>query len=45
MLGRLPRVGESFAADGWRFEVVDLDGMRIGKLRAKRVAPARRASS
>ena len=28
----LPEVGESFVMNGWRFEVVDLDGRRIDKL-------------
>jgi putative hemolysin len=41
-LGRLPEIGESFDAQGWRFEVVDLDGRRIDKLIASHVAPARR---
>lgn len=41
-LGRLPEIGESFEAQGWRFEVVDLDGRRIDKLIAGHVAPARR---
>ena len=31
-LKRLPREGESFVEQGWRFEVVDLDGRRIDKL-------------
>jgi CBS domain containing-hemolysin-like protein len=31
-LGRLPKVGEHFDYEGWRFEVVDLDGRRIDKL-------------
>ena len=31
-LGHLPDVGESFVFDGWRFEIVDLDGRRIDKL-------------
>jgi putative hemolysin len=44
-LGRLPRVGESFGADGWRFEVVDLDGMRIDKILANRVAPPSRRAA
>ncbi len=35
-LGRLPEVGDSVVADGWRFEVVAMDGARIGRLR---VAP------
>lgn len=33
---RLPGVGEHIQADGWRFEVVDLDGNRIDKLIASR---------
>jgi putative hemolysin len=31
-LNHLPVVGESFERDGWRFEVVDLDGHRIDKV-------------
>lgn len=31
-LKRLPELGESFSKNGWRFEVVDLDGRRIDKL-------------
>ena len=31
-LKRLPREGESVVQQGWRFEVVDLDGRRIDKL-------------
>lgn len=31
-LRHLPEVGESFSKNGWRFEVVDLDGRRIDKL-------------
>jgi CBS domain containing-hemolysin-like protein len=38
-LGHLPEVGESFDYDGWRFEVVDLDGRRIDKVLA--VPPVR----
>ena len=35
---RLPQVGESFDAMGWRFEVVDLDrGRRIDKVLAQRL--------
>jgi putative hemolysin len=30
--GRIPQVGESFDWNGWRIEVVDLDGARIDKL-------------
>jgi putative hemolysin len=29
---RLPNVGESFEEQGWRFEVVDMDGRKIDKL-------------
>ena len=28
----LPGEGESFVEQGWRFEIVDLDGRRIDKL-------------
>lgn len=31
-LRRLPRVAESFEWQGWRFEIVDLDGRRIDKV-------------
>jgi putative hemolysin len=41
-LGELPEVGESFEVDGWRFEVVDLDGRRIDKLLATRITGRRR---
>jgi len=34
----LPDEGESFAEQGWRFEVVDLDGRRIDKLLVSRAA-------
>lgn len=35
---RIPELGESFVKDGWRFEVVDLDGRRIDKLLVSPVA-------
>jgi magnesium and cobalt exporter, CNNM family len=33
-LGHLPKAGEHFNYEGWRFEVVDLDGRRIDKVLA-----------
>jgi len=33
-LGHLPTIGEHFDYEGWRFEVVDLDGRRIDKVLA-----------
>ncbi|MEF0939593.1 hemolysin family protein [Rhizobium sp. BR 362] len=39
-LGHIPEVGESFIFDGWHFEIVDLDGMRIDKILAKREGTA-----
>jgi CBS domain containing-hemolysin-like protein len=33
-LGHLPEIGEHFDYEGWRFEVVDLDGRRIDKVLA-----------
>jgi putative hemolysin len=35
-LGRLPATGEHFEFEGWRFEVVDLDGRRIDKILVSR---------
>jgi putative hemolysin len=31
-LGRVPKVADSFTWQGWRFEVVDMDGRRIDKV-------------
>jgi len=39
-LGHIPEVGESFTFDGWHFEIVDLDGMRIDKILAQRESGA-----
>jgi putative hemolysin len=36
-LGHLPDIGECFEYQGWRFEIVDMDGRRIDKLMANRV--------
>jgi len=41
-LRRLPLVGEQIQMQGWRFEIVDLDGRRIDKVIASRRASARR---
>ncbi|HYE52254.1 MAG TPA: hemolysin family protein [Azospirillaceae bacterium] len=37
--GHLPTAGEAVEHDGWRFEVVDMDGRRIDKILATRQAP------
>ena len=37
VLRHLPTTGETFAHDGWRFEIVDMDGRKIDKLLAARV--------
>lgn len=37
VLHHLPNAGETLNAQGWRFEVVDLDGRRIDKLIASRL--------
>ena len=40
LLGRLPRTGDFVDWNGWRFEIVDLDGRRIDKVQASlRPAP------
>ncbi|CCE06864.1 conserved membrane hypothetical protein [Bradyrhizobium sp. STM 3843] len=36
--GSVPEVGQSFDLNGWRFEIVDLDGRRIDKILAMRLA-------
>jgi len=36
VLKSLPQVGDSFEWNGWRFEIVDLDGARIDKLLVSR---------
>ena len=41
VLKHLPQTGENFAHDGWRFEVVDMDGRKIDKLLVSR--PKRRS--
>jgi putative hemolysin len=38
LLGRLPHTTDSVEWDHWRFEVVDLDGKRVDKVLASRVA-------
>ncbi|MDH4983858.1 TerC family protein [Hyphomicrobium sp. D-2] len=35
-VGTIPEVGESFIWEGWRFEVLELEGHRIGSVLAKR---------
>ena len=35
--GRIPHAGEHFDWDGWRIEVVDLDGPRVDKLLLQRI--------
>lgn len=43
--GRLPEVGESFDAHGWRFEIVDKDGRRIDKILARRLLRGQRRAA
>jgi putative hemolysin len=38
--GRIPEVGNRIEVNGWRFEVVDLDGRRIDKVLAARIGDA-----
>ena len=38
--GAIPDVGEQVEAQGWRFEIVDLDGRRIDKALATRIDDA-----
>ena len=43
LLGRLPRTADAVEWDGWRFEVVDLDGKRVDKVLVSR-GPAAHAA-
>jgi putative hemolysin len=36
--GSVPQTGDSFDLSGWRFEIVDLDGRRIDKILATKLA-------
>jgi putative hemolysin len=38
-LGRIPEVADTVDWDGWRFEVVDMDGNRVDKVLASRAQP------
>ena len=38
--GRIPDVGDHIEVDGWRFEIVDLDGRRIDKILAAKIDKA-----
>ena len=42
VLKHIPDTGESFTVDGWKFEVVDMDGRKIDKLLASRARRKRR---
>ena len=44
-LHHLPATGESVDVQGWRFEVVDLDGRRIDKVLASRLPGAHRRAN
>jgi putative hemolysin len=39
LLGRVPRTGDKLDWDGWRYEIVDMDGKRIDKVLASPVNP------
>jgi len=39
LLGRLPRTADSVEWEGFRFEVVDMDGKRVDKVMVSTLAP------
>jgi putative hemolysin len=43
VLKKLPHEGEHFTSQGWRFEVIDMDGRKIDKLLASRIKHAPQA--
>jgi putative hemolysin len=45
ILRHLPQEGESFTDQGWRFEVVDMDGRKIDKLRVRLAEKATKKDS
>jgi len=45
LLGRVPQTSDSVHWEGWRFEVVDMDGKRIDKVLANRLAEESLADS
>ena len=45
VLRKLPHEGETFLAQGWRFEVIDMDGRKIDKLLASRIKHAAQATT
>ena len=42
ILKHIPDTGETFTNDGWKFEVIDMDGRKIDKLLAIRLKRQRR---
>jgi putative hemolysin len=44
VLGRVPQTGDIVTWQGWRLEVVDMDGKRIDKILASRITPLRGAA-
>jgi putative hemolysin len=44
-LGRIPKVGDHFIHDRYRFEVVDMDGKRIDKVLISRVTDQKAVGS
>ncbi len=43
IFGAIPEIGDTRDIHGWRFEIVDLDGRRIDKILATKIAQPRRA--
>ncbi|MCM2315600.1 MAG: hemolysin family protein [Thermoanaerobaculia bacterium] len=41
-LRRLPKIGESVESNGWRFEIIDMDGRRVDRIIVSRITPAAR---
>ena len=45
LLGRMPKVGDRFTSEGYRFEVIDMDRNRVDKLLITKVNGARAAQA
>jgi putative hemolysin len=40
-LGRVPKTGDKFEREGFRFEIVDMDGNRVDRVLVSRLAAPR----
>ncbi|NLE93333.1 MAG: hypothetical protein GX599_04970, partial [Chloroflexi bacterium] len=44
-LGRIPKTGQTFEWENWRFEVVDMDGHRVDRVLVTDIAAEQNSAS